>query len=507
MKYLLDAREMKAVDEYTIKEIKIPSMVLMERAALSVALEAAKHTVSALPVLCICGCGNNGADGLAAARILKEQKIPVAIYIPMLTENPSQEWKAQNEIIKNLSIPIVNNPIFSEYTLLIDAIFGVGLNREVTGEYKSCIEAMNASQTPIMAVDIPSGLDSSTGKILGTAVKANWTVTFGVLKIGLLLYPGAEFCGEVIQKEIGFPQEVIERVSPSAFTYELSDLEKIPPRKPYSNKGTYGKVLLVAGSENMAGAAYLSAKAAYATGAGLVKIVTCEENRIILQSSLPEAIMATYHKENWEEVLEPALEWADVIAVGPGLSIKEVSISIVESILAYGAIQKEKTIIFDADALNILSKNRERFHALKGNGIITPHLGEMARLTGKRIEEIQDTLIQTAKNFSEAYGVVCVLKDARTIVSDRGMGAFFINSSGNNGMATGGAGDVLTGIIAGLSVMKLENQTAACLGVYIHGLAGDIARKEKGTYAMGAKDIICGLEKVFQELDKNLSSI
>ena len=217
--------------------------------------------------------------------------------------------------------------------------------------------------------------------------------------------------------------------------------------------------------------------------------------------------MACYYKENWKEILESALEWADVIAVGPGLGMEEVSIAIVENILSYGTIQKEKTIILDADALNILSKKKERLQALKRNSIITPHLGEMARLTGKTIEKIQDTFIQTAQNFIEKYEGICVLKDARTIVSGLEKGKFFINSSGNNGMATAGAGDVLTGIISGLCAMKLDNQTAACLGVYIHGLAGDMARKEKGAYAMGAKDIITGLEKVFYELDKNSSLI
>lgn len=507
MKYVLNAIEMKKVDNDTIEEIGIPSMVLMERAALSVAQEVAKHIVSAQPVLCICGCGNNGADGLAVARILKEKKIPVEIYIPMFSNNPSKEWTAQFQIIKKLSIPVINNPKFSEYIVLVDAIFGVGLNREVTGEYKSCIESMNRSKTPIIAIDIPSGLDSSTGKILGAAVWAKWTVTFGALKIGLLLYPGAELCGEVIQKDVGFPKEVIERIRPCAFTYELSDLKRIPIRKPYSNKGTYGKVLFVAGSENMAGAAYLAARAAYTTGVGLVKIVTCEENRVILQSSLPEAIMACYRKENWKEILDSALEWADVIAVGPGLGMGEVSSAIVENILSYGTIQKEKTIILDADALNILSKKKEYLQMLKRNSIITPHLGEMARLTGKTIEKIQDTFIQTAQSFSEEYEGICVLKDARTMVSGLEKEKFFINSSGNNGMATAGAGDVLTGIISGLCAMKLDNQTAACLGVYIHGLAGDMARKEKGAYAMGAKDIIIGLEKVFYELDKNYSSM
>ena len=223
MKYLLNAIEMKEVDNNTIEEIGIPSMVLMERAALSVAQEVAKHIVSAQPVLCICGCGNNGADGLAVARILKEKEIPAEIYIPVFSNNPSKEWTTQFQIIKKLSIPVINNPKFSEYTVLVDAIFGVGLNREVAGEYKSCIEAMNQSKIPIMAIDIPSGLESSTGKILGAAVWAKWTVTFGALKIGLLLYPGAEFCGEVIQKDMGFPKEIIERVCPCAFTYRSEE--------------------------------------------------------------------------------------------------------------------------------------------------------------------------------------------------------------------------------------------------------------------------------------------
>ena len=310
MRTLLLGRKMKATDAKTIQEIGIPSMVLMERAAMAVAAEAEKAAKKDEIVWAVCGSGNNGADGIAAARMLHLKGYPVCIYMAGDENRGTVELKTQLSIARKLGISvkpwqeIETEKKGKHCCVIIDAVFGVGLGRPVEGNYKRCLDDLNQireqEHTFCVAVDIPSGIHADTGAVMGTALKADVTVTFGWEKMGTALYPGRSYAGKVLVKDIGFPEMALEGEEEEggrperAFAYEKKDLCHIPERKADSNKGTFGKVLIAAGSAGMCGAAYLSALTAYRAGAGLVKILTVEENRPILQGLLPEAIIASY---------------------------------------------------------------------------------------------------------------------------------------------------------------------------------------------------------------------
>ena len=286
-------------------------------------------------------------------------------------------------------------------------------------------------------------------------------------------------------KDIGITEAGFEEEFPKVYSYTIEDLAKIPKRNPYSNKGTYGKILVIAGSKNMSGAAYFSAKAAYRMGVGLVRIVTPEENRQIIQSLLPEAIVTTYQKKQLDgDWLMDAINWASVIVIGPGMGGSEEAHYLLSKVLSIS----EVPLVIDADAINILAKEPGLLQHNKQNIILTPHIGEMSRLTDKPISEIAENIIEVAERFAKEKKLTCVLKDARTIVTEGNRGTY-VNTSGNDGMATGGTGDVLTGVIAGLLGQGLSVVEAARLGVYIHGLAGDAAAAKKGAYGLLADDV------------------
>lgn len=499
MQYLCAREEMQAIDACSINEIGIPGIVLMERAALGMKEELVKRFPEPMSLLVVVEKGNNGGDGLALGRLLMAEGWAVTFYeiggVPKATES----YLTQKNILLKLGAAFVESMPEEDYDIVVDAIFGVGLKREVAGIQREVIGKMNRMSGKKVAVDVPSGVDASTGHILGCCFQADLTITFGLSKIGLVLYPGASAAGEVIVKDIGFPKEAVEKIGPSAFCYEKSDLCQLPQRKAWSHKGTYGKVLLIAGSKNMAGAAFLSGLSAYRSGSGLVRIFTYEENREILQTLLPEAIMTTYRSiEEACALLPEALSWATVVGMGPGLGQSEDARMLVQAVLQQGKVP----LVVDADAINILAWMREQeemtFAALyEGYGakmILTPHLMEMSRLTGKKVVEIQTDPIETARQWADEQHIV-VLKDARTIVSD-GTLPSYINQSGNHGMAVGGSGDVLTGILCGFLAGGLDASEAARMAVYCHGLAGDAAAEEKGYYGLMAKDIAQSLCRV-----------
>ncbi len=511
MKNIVNAAQMKAVDDYTIEKIGIPAIVLMERAALAVAAMVKKHGSKQDKILAVCGTGNNGADGIAAARILKLEGYPVDILLAGDESKSSELARQQLEVARNLGISIYNNILIAEYTIIIDAIFGIGLSRNVSGVYKEIIEDINAGKHTVFAVDIPSGLSADNAKPVGTVIKADYTITFGLNKIGLLLYPGCEYAGLVTVADIGFPQKAVDAVDSQYYIYDTSDLGKLPERKNYSNKGTYGKVLIIAGSVNISGACYFSAKAAYRTGAGLVKVMTAVENRTIIQSQLPEALMYTYDKCSLEdpetEKIIKEIEWATVIVIGPGIGVNEISGRLLELVLKYAKVP----VIIDADGINLLALragktgneigteyNRiEKIASmLPEQTILTPHPKELSVLLDTSIDSITGDLSGTADYCTHNNKIIYVLKDARTIVAHEEKR--YINTSGNNGMATGGTGDVLTGIIAALIAQGLSTPEAATLGVYIHGLAGDKACEVKGSYGLIASDVIDALPQVLK---------
>lgn len=521
MRDLVTGKRMKTVDAYTIGEIGIPSMVLMERAAWAVVCEIKKRASVHKNVWSLCGTGNNGADGVAAARMLFLDGYRTQIILAGEEEKGTREFAAQLSVARKLGIPVTSWRDVKDQScdVLIDAVFGVGLSRSIEGDYRRCLERIKALSAPpglTVAVDIPSGIHSDTGAVMGIALKADITVTFGWEKWGTLLYPGRSYAGEVVIDSVGFPGQALEAVCSRekedpgrAKTCERADLFMLPERKAYSNKGTFGKVLVVAGSENMCGAAYLSGLAAYRTGAGLVKILTVEENRTILQNLLPEAILSVYRKEQLTEgregrsvflaMIEEQMKWADVVVLGPGLGKESYVEYLVEDILASAYVP----VIIDADGINAIAVHPYLTNYFTENIILTPHLGEMSRLTGQSIEAIQADLPRAAGEYAERYGITCVLKDAATVAAVKGAYPY-INSSGCSAMAKAGSGDVLTGVIAGLIAIGMEQEAAVYMGVYLHGLAGEKAA-EKGSHGLLAAELADAVAIVMGEAEQKKS--
>ena len=517
MRILVDSKTMKKCDACTIERYKVPSMVLMERAALAVVEEIEQQRIDRRSCLVVCGLGNNGGDGLAIARMLFQKGSDVTVVCEMKEEKATEQTRLQYNILKQYGVRLVPEIPAETYTLVIDAIFGIGLSREIQGHWKADIETLNNMSGYKLAVDIPSGVNADNGQILGCAFQADRTVTFAYEKEGLLLYPGCTCAGITVVKDIGVDEHSFLDQPPTSFSFEKSDLNRLPERSAFSNKGTFGKVLVIAGKCNMAGAAYFSGKAAALTGCGLVKILTAEENRVILQQLLPEAILDTWSSEEpdvfWHRLREN-LSWADAAVIGPGLGTETEASLLVHGVLAMADVP----VVLDADALNILSKEPELLQQCSkdrgmnhpssagresrpaGDGsapvyIVTPHMGEMARLTGKTIPELKKNMVEAAEAFAAKQNVICVLKDARTVTA-LPEGTHYINTSGNQGMATAGAGDVLTGGIAGLIAQGMKPVEAAPFGVYLHGLAGDAMVKECGHYSMTASDILEGIRRV-----------
>ncbi|MGN0437479.1 MAG: NAD(P)H-hydrate dehydratase [Lachnospiraceae bacterium] len=494
MQYIVTKQEMQAIDSYSIEKVGIPGEVLMERAALEVVRVVEEVNVTKGRILIVVESGNNGGDGLAAARILLERGYLVDIYHIGGVKRHTKQFQMQMNILQQLGVRLRKTIPNKDYSVIVDGIFGVGLSRVIDGAQKKVIEVMNQLNGIKVAIDIPSGIDATTGDVWGVAFRADYTVTFGLKKLGMYFSDGIDYCGKIICANVGFPKKAIDQIKPQIYAYDKSDMCKLPKRFNNSNKGTYGKVAVIAGSKNMSGAAFLCSKAAYSTGVGLVKIYTHESNRMVLQSQLPEAVMMTY--EDYEGALaciEDAMKWATVVVVGPGLGIDSTS----ERMLYELLMSAEVPLVVDADALNILSNNMELLEASSAQMIITPHMKEMSRLIGKSVSEITANRFDIAKKFAKKTGVTLVLKDAKSIVTNGGE-QLYINVEGNNGMSTGGSGDVLAGIIAGMLAGGLPLTEAAKIGTYVHCLAGDKAAEKKGPYAMLASDIISNLGEVMR---------
>ena len=490
MKYLVSGKEMKNWEKQAMERYKTPSVLLMERAALAVVEELLSGAYDIQNVLIACGTGNNGGDGLAVARLLRTKGINVQVCVVGALEKLSSDAKRQLEMYQAISGKFVTAPAYDEYTVMVDAIFGIGCNREVTGIAAEVIEAMNAQKAPVVAIDVPSGISSDTGKVCGVGVMADVTVTFFTEKLGMLLYPGNDYCGKIKVADLGIPFEKAEECR--IIAYDEKELERLPKRKGDSHKGTYGKVLVIAGSPKICGAAYLAAAGSYRVGAGLVKVYTSRENQTAIQTLLPEALLEVC---DWNRPvlknLKECMDWADVIVIGPGLGTDRTA----EKILEYAVCKSEVPLVIDADGLNILSKNREWMHEISVPLIMTPHVQEMARLTGTSKEMIKKKPAAAAESFAAEYPVTLVLKDARTIVAKENE-LTYLNLSGNSGMAAGGSGDVLAGILGGLLAQGMDSLEAARLGVYLHGKAGDAAATKKGEYSMTARDILDGIAEV-----------
>ncbi|MBS7009318.1 NAD(P)H-hydrate dehydratase [Anaerostipes sp.] len=483
MKYVLNNQEMQNVDKETIEQIGVPGLVLMERASEKIAGRLMKAAGKQDRILAVAGCGNNGGDALAAARILLEEGFSVDYTVTGNLEKASGDLKTQLGILNRLGYEMKKDADFNDYDWILEGLFGVGLSREISGVYRTAVENINGSRAKVLSVDIPSGISGDTGKVLGCAVKADATVTFGGPKAGHLLYPGRSYSGRLYTERIGFFDQTLKKYA-GGFSYDREDLLKLPKRKADSHKGTYGKVLIAAGNESMSGAAYFSAKSALRMGSGLVKVISHASNRPILQSMLPEVLFGT------EEDLEDSLAWCDCILFGPGMGVSGRTKRLLETVLSHGT----KPLVLDADGLNTVSRYEMQLNYQKGC-ILTPHLLEAARLLHISAEQVKEDLLGAGHRAADQFQSVVVLKDAATLAVS-GDDPVYYNRSGNHGMATGGSGDVLSGIIASLLGRGMEPFEAAALGVYVHGLAGDHAAERLGHDSMLASDIIDSVSSV-----------
>ena len=497
MQTVVTCEEMKALDSGTIEKKGIPSLVLMERASLAVADQAEKHLAPGGKVLCVCGNGNNGGDGLAAARILRGRGYQAEVYLPVPDGRKTPEAEQQLSMALASGIILQKEPCPDSCEVIIDALFGNGLSRPLTGKYLETVKWMNQAKAFRIAVDLPSGISGDTGQVLGDAFRADVTVAFAFQKRGHCLYPGRAYSGEVVTADIGIADELEKK---SGLFLEKNDLLKLPPRVPWGNKGNFGKILILAGSPGMCGAAFFSAQAALSLGAGLVRVQTAPGNRIPLQILVPEAVLST---DCSPEETGKLLDWCSTAVAGPGMGISENSRERLLQVMDHS----KKTglpLILDADALTILSQHREMLELLHRNVILTPHIGEFARLSGLTAAEIKSAPAESAQAFVNEHHCVLVMKDACTLTCGQDS-PFWFNPSGNDAMATAGSGDVLTGVLAGILCKYLpeipENPVlCAAQAVYLHGLAGEAASLKYGHSAVTARKILEMLPDLLKEI-------
>ncbi|MDW7998255.1 MAG: NAD(P)H-hydrate dehydratase [Thermodesulfovibrio sp.] len=508
---VVTSNEMAEIDRKTINYYGLSSVVLMERAALSVAKHALK--LSPKNVIILAGPGNNGGDGIACGRIIKDKVKTVKVFQLFSEEKLSEDCKLQLKIAKKFGVPIVvgypENDEIDQADTVIDAIFGTGLKRKIEGKTAEFIDRLNSFRKFTVAVDIPSGVSSDTGEILGTALKADMTVTFGLPKRGHLLYPGKDYTGELIIEDIGFPKELTESENLNISLIERDFVRSlVPPRPKYSHKTRYGHVLVVAGSTGKTGAAVMTAKAAMRTGSGLVTMAIPASLKFIFQSKVLEEMVLplpctvnTLSKEALPEIMDFVKEKANSVAFGPGVGVNED----VEIILRELILNCPHPIVIDADGITVLSRILNVVKDSKSEIILTPHPGELSRLINISVKEIEKQRIDIAQKVAKDFNVVVVLKGVPTVIAEP-QGRAYLNTTGNPGMATGGSGDVLTGIIASLIGQGLSPFYASLLGVYLHGLSGDIASRKKGFHGLIAGDIIEALPEAFIELTDEMDS-
>lgn len=501
MQYIVTSEEMKYYDSYTIEKIGIPSLLLMERAAMEMAEVLLKYVRKDTRIIVFAGTGNNGGDALAVGRILSEKGALVSFYMPGDESRASKETKKQLSIIRNLGFSILRKLQKAEYDIVIDGLFGIGLARNIEGEYAEAVKDINCLKRKgalVAAVDIPSGVNADSGKIMGCCVEADITVTFAYGKAGHFFYPGREKRGELFVRGIGITDSSFEEKRPSYLTFDREDMKQLfPKRNPAGNKGTFGKVLLAAGSKDMAGAAILCGRSILRTGAGMVRIVTPEVNRSILQKALPEAMLYSYEAEPEKEKMEEFMDWADVIVAGPGLSKGTAAKALMAQVLKQGKLP----MVIDADGLNLIAEEETLRQAVKAYDrrkiIMTPHPGEFIRLSGISMDQYKENKRDEVVKLAKELGCIIVGKDAVTLVSSPDEESVYMNITGNDGMATAGSGDVLSGVIGGILAQHEVPFEAACMGVCLHGISGDRAAAKKSRYGVNASDLI---EEICREL-------
>lgn len=500
------AEEMRTLDRAATEQGMIPSIILMENAAIACVDELkSDFDLKSCRVGIFCGKGNNGGDGLAIARHLFNMGVKVNVYL-VNGNDFSGDAKTNYEIAKSMDIPIDTvtdtdgfEYIIHSYDIIVDAILGTGISGTVRGMAFDVIRLINEQARYVLSVDIPSGINSDSGEICGICINTDKTVTFAAYKIGMFEYPGADYTGEVKVAPISIPQSVIDsqnlqiNVTDSDFVRSV-----IPKRENNSQKGNYGKLLIIAGSQGMTGAAYLSAEAALKSGAGLITLACPESVNTILESKTTEVMTLPlpdkdgHIGETATEILKERIGDFDAVLIGPGLGRSCDAIEVVKSVLKNSVVP----VVVDADAIFAVSQDTEVLKECTCDLIFTPHAMEMSRLSGLDIGYIEENRIRVSREFSEEAGAVLLLKGHHTVVTAPSLEQY-INSTGNPGMASGGSGDVLSGIVAALTARGIDTTLASACGAYIHGLAGDIAKDCYGVESMSANNILECLPDAF----------
>ncbi len=516
---LVTAKQMQNMDGYTINGLGIPGRVLMENAGRgAVDMFVRKFSPDqGTRVGMVAGRGNNGGDGFVMARYLMEMGVPVTMFLLSRKEKVAGDAAANLTLAQQLlehhpdskliEIPDAdalkkNRAALVHQDLFIDAIFGTGLNDQVRGFFKEVIQLLNQTGRPVFAVDIASGLNADTGKPLGEAVRASATATFAHAKAGHILYPGNEYTGDLEVIDIGIPGFVTRKEGIGLHRVETADIAPLFPQRPFnSHKGNFGHALILAGSPGKTGAAALCANAAVRTGAGLVTLglpagINPSVEAMVIEPMtlpLPETVNGTLSPTGFDAVMSQ-IDSFQALAIGPGIGTDEQTRDLVTRLIEYVDIP----MVIDADGLNCLSQTPDILTARHAPTILTPHPGEMARLCDTTPDKIQADRMGSAAGFAAKYGVILVLKGAQTLTAMPD-GNLFINPTGNPGMASGGMGDVLTGIITGLMAQGLPAEHAAMAGVFLHGLGADILACSSPGFGFTASDLIRIIPEAIQE--------
>ncbi len=500
------ASQMRNIDRAAEEVGKIPGIVLMENAAISCVRELERDfDLMDLSVAVFCGRGNNGGDGLAIARHLYNMGVRVKIYLVGEGEF-SGDAKVNFDIVNGMDIPVDTvtdtegfSYVIRSYDIIVDAILGTGIHGDVRANVFDIINLINENAKYVLSVDIPSGIDSDSGKICGICVTADKTVTFAAYKIGMFMHPAADCLGEVVVSEISIPDYIIDSQN---IQINVTDAEfvrsVIPVRESNSHKGDYGKLLIIAGSVGMSGAAYMSAQAALKSGAGLITLACPKAINPVLEMkttevmTLPLPDIDGHISYSATDILLERAESADAVLIGPGLGRSDDIKQIIKEVLKNSTVP----VIIDADAIFAVAQDKSVLRECNCDLIFTPHAAEMSRLSGLDISYIEENRAEVSKEFCEDTGAVLLLKGHHTIVTAPDLTQYF-NNTGNSGMASGGSGDVLAGIISALVARGIDCAHAAAAGAYIHGLAGDIAKDEYGEESMSAEDILKCLVKAY----------
>ncbi len=497
--------QIRSMDRYAIETLGIPEIILMENAGLAAAVVLEREIgIAGKTFVVLCGIGNNGGDGFVLARLIHSRGGRVKVFALGDTGKLQGAAKANLQILARLPVPVLRVESLDDIRRdvrhadgIVDALFGTGLAREIGGLYREAIQALNEGGRPILSLDIPSGINGDTGAVMGIAVRADCTVTFGLPKIGNLLYPGYDRCGRLYVSHISFPPAL---TAADDLHLEINGPVPLPPRDPDGHKGTFGEALFIAGARNYYGAPYFAAMSFLKAGGGYARlaapasIVPCiaQKGSEIVFHPQTETSGGAIALQNESALLETAARM-DMLVIGPGLSLAEETQTLVRSLVAAVGIP----VLIDGDGLTALADRADVLRGRTAPTILTPHLGEMSRLMGKSAEEIRRDRVGCVQTVARDLGATIVLKGAHSLIGTP-EGRVFVNLSGNAGMATAGAGDVLTGTIAAMVGLGLPVPDAVRKGVYLHGLAGDLAAAERGMDGLTARDILEALPRALK---------